>query len=199
MFAGPTIALALLAQAATPASQTAQPVYGPVAATPPKPPSTPKPERQCVNQNKDPNGNEIVVCAVKPDGYRLPPDIVEARRLKRQGISGRPRNPHETFADRSCARVGPAPCTMGPAIDMFALAAVAGEISQRLAKGQEIGSIFQTEKAKGDYQYFLEAKKEREAKEAEAQAKAAKAKALAAAAAAAKTAPQIAPLTQGSR
>ena len=187
MPAGPTtIALALLAQAATaaPAAAPAQPVYGPVPAPPSKPAPAVKPERECVHQNSNPNGNEIVVCAIKPQGYRLPPDIVEARRLKKRAITGPPRNPHETFADKSCAHVGPGGCVTGPTIDMLAVAAVAAEISQRLAKGQEIGSIFQTQKASSDYQYYLEAKKEREAKEAEAEAKAAKAKAQAAATAA---------------
>ena len=34
---------------------------------------------------------------MKPQGYRLPPDIVEARRLKKQGqgVGSRPHNPHD--------------------------------------------------------------------------------------------------------
>ena len=174
MTAGFPVALALLAQAA------AQPVYGPAPAPAPKAASAPKPDRECVNQNPNPNGNEIVVCAVKPYGYRLPPDIVEARRLKKQGIAGRPHNPHETFADHSCATVGPMGCRGTPTVNLLAVAAVAAEISQRLAKGQEIGSIFQTQKASSDYQLYLIAKQERETKEANAAANAAKAKAEAA-------------------
>ncbi|HJP68446.1 MAG TPA: hypothetical protein VJ846_06050, partial [Sphingomicrobium sp.] len=92
----------------------------------------------------------------------------------------RPRNPHETFADHSCAHVGPMGCRGAPTLDMLAVAATAAEISKRMAKGQEIGSIFQTEKSSTDYQYYQIAKKEREEKEAAAAAKAAKAKALAA-------------------
>ena len=177
---GLSFAIALFAQAST-APAAPQPVYGPA----PQPPSTaasaPKPQRECVNQNKDPNGNAIVVCAVKPEGYRLPPDIVEARRLKKQGIAGAPRNPHETFADHSCATVGPMGCRGVPTINLLAVAMTAAEIQQRLAKGQEIGSIFQTEKTSSDYKLYLQAKAEREAKEADAAAKAAKAKAEAAA------------------
>jgi hypothetical protein len=180
MPAGLTVAIALFAQAATAASPS-QPVYGPAPLAPAKPASTAKAVRECVNQNKDPNGNEIVVCAVKPEGYRLPADIVEARRLKKQGITGPPHNPHETFADHSCATVGPMGCRGTPTINLLAVAVTAAEIQQRLAKGQEIGSIFQTEKASSDYKLFLQAKAEREAKEAQAAAKAAQAKAEAAA------------------
>jgi hypothetical protein len=54
-------------------------------------------------------------------------------------------------------------------------------MADRLSKGQEIGSMFETTPAKGEYQLYLEAKKEREAAEAD---KAAKAKAAAAQAAA---------------
>lgn len=182
MPAGLTVAFVLLAQAASAGSAPAQSSYGPVEAVPPKPAAPPsdQTQRECAPQSKDPKANEIVVCAVKPNGYRLPPDIVEARRLKKEGITIRPHNPHETFADHSCATVGPMGCRGTPTIDMLAVAATAAEISKRLAKGQEIGSVFETEKASTDYQYYQIAKKEREDKEASAAAKAAKAKAIAA-------------------
>jgi hypothetical protein len=176
-------AFALLAQAAVaaPNSQVAQAGYGPAAAAPPKPAPAPDPQRQCVNQNKDPNGNEIVVCAIKPEGYRLPPDIVEARRLKKEGVTVRPHNPHEAYADHSCANVGPMGCRGTPTINMLAVAATAAEISKRMAKGQPVGSVFETEKSSTDYQLYQMAKKAREAKEAAAAAKAVKDKAQAAA------------------
>lgn len=179
---GLPVAFALLAQASsasTPAD--AQSSYGPVAAATPKPKVTPEPGRECANQNQDPNGNEIVVCAIKPEGYRLPADVVEARRLKKEGITGRPYNPHETFADRSCANVGPMGCRGTPTINLLAVAATAAEISQRLAKGQEIGSLFETEKSSTDYQLYQMARKSREEKEAAAEAKAVRDKAQAAA------------------
>lgn len=180
---GLNLALVLLAQASTasPPADAAS-AYGPVAAVPSNPAPVPhdQSQRECAPQNNDPKSNAIVVCAVKPDGYRLPPDIVEARRLKKEGVTIRPRNPHETFADHSCAHVGPMGCRGAPTLDMLAVAATAAEISKRMAKGQEIGSIFQTEKSSTDYQYYQIAKKEREEKEAAAAAKAAKAKALAA-------------------
>lgn len=171
MSAGLTVALALLAQAAA----ADAPVYGPEAppakAAPPAPPTEP---RDCEQQHPDPNSNSIVICAVRPQGYRLPPDVVEARRLKKQGDAGRPHNPHETYADHSCATVGPMGCRGTPTINLIAVAATAAEISQRLAKGQEIGSLFETEPQSSEYQLYLQAKREREAKEAAARAKAVK-------------------------
>ena len=181
---GLPVAIVLFAQAAgsaaTPA--VAQSAYGPVAAAASTPPPVPsdQTQRECTPQASGPKGNEIVVCAVKPDGYRLPPDIVEARRLKKEGVTIRPHNPHETFADHSCANVGPMGCRGAPTLDMLAVAATAAEISKRMAKGQEIGSIFQTQKSSTDYQYYQIAKKEREDKAAAAAGKAAKAKAIAA-------------------
>jgi hypothetical protein len=112
----------------------------------------------------------------------VPPDIVEARRLKKQGLTVRPHNPHEAYRDNSCNRVGPNGCITGPAVNMLAVAATAAEISKRLAKGQEIGSIFETTPTPSDYDFYQEAKKEREAKEAEAAAKKAQAAAEAKAA-----------------
>lgn len=178
------VAITLLAQAAPVATAPASvPEYGPVPAAPPtpRPPPSDQTQRECAPQNTDPKANEIVVCAVKPDGYRLPADIVEARKLKKEGVTIRPRNPHETYADHSCAHVGPMGCRGTPTVDMLAVAATAAEISQRLAKGQEIGSVFETEKSSTDYQYYQMAKKEREQKDDAAAAKAAKAKAVAAA------------------
>jgi hypothetical protein len=162
MPAGFPAAFLLFAQAASAAApQPAAP-----AATAPK-----AGERQCAAQPTGANGSEIVICAVKPEGYRLPPDVVEARRLKKQGEAGRPRNPHETYADHSCATVGPMGCRGGPTINLLAAAATAAEMADRLSKGQEIGSMFETEPQSSEYQYYLQAKKEREAKEAAAAAK----------------------------
>lgn len=162
--AGTPVIVFILAQAA------AAPSYGPSA--PPAPVvAQGKPVEDCAPQAASPKDNAIVICAVKPDGYRLPPDVVEARRLKKKGDAGRPHNPHETYADRSCANVGPMGCTGTPAINLLAVAAVAAEISQRLAKGQEVGSIFETTPHASEYQYYQEAKKRREDKEADAAAK----------------------------
>lgn len=165
MAVGLSVLTLLLAQAAAPA-------YGPAASEPPKAAAAPPAptERDCMAQNQDPNTRQIVICAPKPQGYRLPPDVVEARRMKKQGDAVRPKSPHESYADTSCSRVGPMGCRGAPAIDLIAMAAVAAEIGERLAKGQEIGSIFETTPASGEYALYREAKKKREEKEAEAEA-----------------------------
>jgi len=101
-------------------------------------------QRDCIAQDKDPSANQIAICAPKPQGYRLPPDIVEARRLKKHGDTVRPHNPHETYADHSCATVGPMGCRGTPTLNLIAVAAVAAKIGQRLSNGQEVGTVFET-------------------------------------------------------
>ena len=173
MPAGLSVTLFIAAQAAAPAQS-----YGPAAAGASKPAPVKETENQCTTPAvPDPNAREIVVCAVRPNGYRLDPDVLAARRLKKQGESVRPRNPHETFADHSCATVGPMGCRGQATIDMFTAAAALAAMGERLSKGQEIGSMFQTTPAKGDYALYLEAKKEREEQEADKAAKAAQTKA----------------------
>ena len=149
-----------------------------VAAGPPAPTNAPPPstaaaaaQPECARQSRS-NSNEIVICAPKPDGYRLPPDVVEARRLKKQRDAGRPRSPHETYADHSCATVGPIGCRGTPAVNLLAVALTAAQMADRLAKGQEVGSMFKTDPQPSEYQLYQEAKKAREAKEAAAKAEA---------------------------
>jgi hypothetical protein len=77
-----------------------------------------------------------------------------------------------------------------PMVNLLAAAATLGEMSSRLSKGQEIGSMFITDPHPSEYQLYLEAKHDREAKEEEQAAKVAVAKAKAAAAAA--SAPKVA-------
>jgi len=169
------VAIALLAEEVAAASAApSHPVYGPA---PPattassRPPPTPA-ERDCATPNPDPNVREIVVCAPRPQGYRLDPDVLEARREKKAGAAGRPRNPHESYADNSCATVGPMGCRGGPTINLVAAAATLAAVADRLAKGQEVGSLFVNDPTPSEYQLYLEAKKRREAKAADAAAKA---------------------------
>jgi hypothetical protein len=170
MPAGLSVALILSAQAA------AATAYGPAptAASVPAPPAKDAPRECTTPVVPDPKSNEIVVCALRPNGYRLDPDILAARRMKKKGESVRPRNPHETYADHSCATVGPMGCRGQATIDVFTAAAALATMGERLSKGQEIGSMFQTQPTLSEYQLYLEAKKERETAEAD---KAAKAKA----------------------
>jgi hypothetical protein len=128
-------------------------------------------EKACSPSAPDPNSREIVVCALKPDGYRIDPDVLSAKKAKKRAEAGRPTSP-QMPKDRSCAVVGPAGCTFDPpGINLLAAAATIGEITDRLSKGKEIGSIFVTEPQMTEYQYYQAAKKEREAKEAAAKAK----------------------------
>jgi len=168
---GLSIALMLSAQAA------AAPVSAPTA------PAAQAPRECTTLPVLVPGSNEIVVCALKPDGYRLDPDVLAAKRMKKKGESVRPRNPHESYANHDCATVGPMGCRGLPTIDIFPAASALATMADRLSKGQEIGSMFQTTPAKGDYALYLEAKHEREEQEADKKAKAAQAKAAAAQAA----------------
>lgn len=172
MPAGLFAALALAAQTA--AAYGPEPIVSaPTQAKPAQP--------ECADQPApDPNSREIVVCAVKPNGYRLDPDVLAARRAKKKGETIRPRSPHETFADHSCATVGPMGCRGQVMVDAFTAAAVLAEMAQRLSKGEKIGPMFQTQPAKGEYQLYLDAKQQREEAETgkAAKAKAAEARAV---------------------
>jgi hypothetical protein len=132
------------------------------------------PKNDCSPAVPDPNSREIVVCAPKPEGYRIDPDVLAAKKAKRQALAGRPKPP-ENFKDHSCTVVGSAPCMDAPMINLLAAAATAAEMAKRLSTGQEIGSMFVTDPQMTEYQYYQQAKKEREAKEAAKKAAAAKA------------------------
>jgi hypothetical protein len=180
MPAGFSIALVAAAHAVAAPSSSYGPEPARAPATASAPAATPAKEapRNCTTPAvPDSNSREIVVCAERPNGYRLDPDVLAAKRLKKKGESIRPRNPHETFADHSCATVGPMGCRGQATIDMFTAAAALAAMGERLSKGQEIGSMFKTEPTSSEYQLYLEAKKQREEEEAN---KAAKAKATAA-------------------
>lgn len=171
MPAGLSIALALLAQAVS--SPPSPPVYGPVAPVTKPPAAPPKTaERDCEPSGTDPKSLEIIVCAPKPQGYRIDPNLVEARREKKQGDAGPPKNPHESFAVHDCATVGPMGCRGGPGFNVMAAAATAAEAINRLFKGQEIASLFVTDPHQSEYQLYKTAKLRREFIDAEKAAKA---------------------------
>jgi hypothetical protein len=171
MPAGLSIVLAILAQTA--AADPSHLVYGPTAPVT-KPPATPPKtaDRDCGPKGTDPKSLEIIVCGPKPQGYRLDPDLVEARREKKQGDAGRPHNPHESYAVHDCASIGPMGCRGGPGFNIMAAAATAIEVANRLAKGQEIASLFVTDPHQSEYQLYQAAKKRREFVDAEKATKA---------------------------
>ena len=185
MLAGLPLAIALIADVGG-----AAPAYGP---SPPPPPAKTAPKApakvaetdfkaasRCPTLPATAQPGEIIVCGQKPEGYRLDPDVMAAKREAHRG-GNRPKRP-DRMVDRSCAVVGAAGCIGAyPGINLLGAAMTAAEIAARLAKGQEIGSIFITDPQQSEYQLYVEAKRDREAKEAEAAAhKAAKAKAAAA-------------------
>lgn len=110
-----------------------------------------------------PDNTVIVVCTQRPHGYRLNPDVMEAKREVRSG--GRPVRPGGTIIP-DCAHVGPAPC-MVAGINLIGAALTAAQMAERLSKGEEVGSMFVTDPHPSEYQLYQEAKRRREAEEEE--------------------------------
>jgi hypothetical protein len=133
---------------------------------------------ECPQQRSD--SQTIVICTERPQGYRLNPDVMEAKREKRS--PGPPVRPGGRVIP-DCTNVGPQPC-MTAGINLIGAALTAAQMAERLAKGQEVGSMFQTDPHPSEYQLYEMAKARREAEEAQKTAqeirKAAEAKAKAA-------------------
>lgn len=183
------VALALLAQATASAgaAQNAD-------AQTPKAPAT---SSRAATSGRDcspsvPNSDQIVICAERPQGYRLNPDVMEAKREMKHG--GRPPRPYGGTLPPDCHTVGPVPCTYA-GINLIGAALTAAQMAERLAKGQEVGSMFVTDPHPTEYQLYVEAKKRREEAEAE-KAALAKAKAAAAKTQTPPPAPQVSPPPQ---
>jgi len=170
------LAVLLFSQAAQAAATDTSPK--PSAATPPG--VTPTTD-QCPAPSAD--ARTIVICTQRPQGYRLNPDVMEARRETHSG--GRPQRPGGKPIPDCTA--GPQPCTMA-GINLIGAALTAVEMAQRAAKGQEVGSMFVTDPHPTEYQLYLMAKARREQEDLEKAADAAKAKADADAASEAKPA-----------
>jgi hypothetical protein len=158
-----TVAIALLAQAASSA-----------AASPPQTPVTTQQSAQPAQQECAPatpaaNQREIVICAQRPNGYRLNPDVMEAKREKRKGEGPPPGRPERSVAVQTPCTVGPAACeTAG--INLVAAGITAVTMVERAAKGENVGDMFITDPHPSEYQLYLMAKKRREAREAEKKA-----------------------------
>ncbi len=190
MPAGLSVAVALLAQVAAadpateapaaPSTQSADQTYGPT------PPPAPKPRPKvaaaklsdgCRTAPPSADATEIVVCAERPQGYRLDPDV---RTAKRQSRSSRPTRSMAHMKDSNCASVGPMGCTGNAGINLVGAALTAVQMATRAMNGENVGSMFVTDPQPSEYELYLAAKRQREAAEAEAAAKAAaKAKAAA--------------------
>ena len=149
------------------AAAAAAQAYGPETPVPPRTAaSAAAPRKDCSPDAPDPNSDTIVVCVVKPDGYRIDPDVLSARKAKRRADQGRPLNRSEKLADSSCS-VGPHAC-VDTGVNLLAVALTAAQMVERLSKGQEIGSMFRTDPQMSEYEYYQLAKAERERAEIEA-------------------------------
>ncbi|QIK78430.1 hypothetical protein G7077_05425 [Sphingomonas piscis] len=141
---------------------------GPVVPPAPSAKATAQGSETCSNELPTEPG-EIVVCAVKPDGYRINPDVLAAKRAIKNGR--RPKKP-ERFADKSCETIGPMGCRGTPTIDLVGAALAAATMAQKAANGESVGKMFVTDPQPTEYELYLEAKQEREDKEAAAAIKA---------------------------
>ena len=169
MLAGLPIAIAMLAEVAAAAPATvAEPAVPPANASEVTTSGEVKAADRCPTLPATAQPGEIVVCGTRPEGFRIDPDVMAAKRAMHGG--GRPKRP-ERMVDNSCAVVGQAGCIgANPGINLIGVALTAAEMAARLAKGESIGSMFITDPQPTEYQLYQEAKRDREAKETEAAA-----------------------------
>jgi hypothetical protein len=163
------LALAAVAQAASPVpAEASQPASAPTAATDAQAKSA---GRECAKDGQTGNRREIVICAQRPQGYRIDPDILEARREVRS--AGRPTRPGGSTRP-DCETVGPIPC-MNAGINLIGAALTAVAMAEKAAKGENVGQMFVTDPTPDEYHLYMMAKARREQSEAEAKARKAKA------------------------
>ena len=180
-----TLLLAAQAEATAPSAETgtAVPGYGPASPVPEKKPASAVAADGCAATQASTDQRQIVICAQRPQGYRLNPDIMEAKREIRSG--GPPKPPEYRTKDNSCTTVGPMGC-FNAGINLVGAALTAITMAEKAVKGDDVGKMFITDPHPNEYQLYLMAKARREGREAE---KAAEARAKAAAAAKRKPSP----------
>jgi hypothetical protein len=108
----------------------------------------------------------IIVCAQRPNGYRLNPDVMAAKRVKRGGRGASPK-PHENFKQDECATVGPMGCRGQGVIDIPSAAIAAVQMVAKAVKGENVGAMFKTDNQLSEYELYLLAKADREGREEE--------------------------------
>jgi len=172
MFVGVPIAVVLLAQSASAAPTTSSSVPA-AQGVPAAKASVASPREDCSPTPPTADQRSIVICAQRPNGYRLNPDVMEAKREKRKGDGSPPGRP--SIAVQTPCSVGPMPC-QSAGINLVGAAITAVTMVERAAKGESVGDMFVTDPHPSEYQLYEMAKKRREAREAqekaEAQAKA---------------------------
>ena len=151
------VVIAMLVQAASGA---------PAAAPPPQPSHGAQPVNEaCPSEPPKANQRDIVICAPRPQGYRLNPDVMEARREIHSG--GRPTRPGPMGArPRDCA-VGPWACGPQAGINLVGAALTAATMVKKAVSGENVGQMFVTDPHPTEYQLYLAAKARREARDAE--------------------------------
>lgn len=165
----------LLAQAAPAAAATAPP---PASSNPSSTPAASAPQAAANGCGKSSSDTrEIVICTERPQGYRIDPNVLEARREIKN--HSRPVRPGGTVRP-DCATVGPQPC-MQAGVNLIGAALTAVEMAKRAAEGKEVGTMFLTDPHPTEYQLYEMAKARREAENADKTAASVKAKAQAAA------------------
>jgi hypothetical protein len=131
------------------------------------PPAPPKPRKAAATTSSchTPTLVEpgvIVVCAERPQGYRLDPDVIAARKLHRDK-SGPPRR--ELLANTACQSVGPGGCISQPTINMVSAVATAANMVRTALTGGNVGKLFVTDPEPSEYNLYAAAKADREAAE----------------------------------
>ena len=139
------------------------------AAEEPKPPLTAETadDESCKDaRQQGTDTRTITICAQRPQGYRLNPDVMAAKRIKRTGRGAAPKQP-ENFKQDSCATVGPMGCRGQGIFDIPSAAIATVQMVAKAAKGEDVGKMFQTDKQLSEYELYLLAKAQREAREEE--------------------------------
>ena len=123
------------------------------AAPPPPPSPAPAPpvtaetvtDETCEDARPNADTRTITVCAQRPNGYRLNPDVMAAKRVKRGGRGAAPK-PAENFKRDECATVGPMGCRGQGVIDIPSAAIAAVQMVAKAVQGEDVGKMFQTDK-----------------------------------------------------
>ena len=77
--------------------------------------------KDCSPTAPDPNSREVVVCVQKPQGFRIDPDVIAAKKAKREASRGRLKTPQDKLRDNSCTVVGAQGCIFAaPGINLLA-------------------------------------------------------------------------------
>ncbi len=134
------------------------------------PPAPPKPKVAAVAPAPCKTGvptepGVIVVCAERPQGYRLDPDVTKAKKQARNHTLPKGR---ELLRDTACNSVGPAGCISQPAINVLSAVGAAVAMVRTAMSGGNVGKMFVTDPEMSEYDYYRAAKQEREEAESAA-------------------------------